>query len=1201
MPDATCGYSQSGWALGGVKAANILYASCSCYCGPNTPNTRAACGSVKEDKIFLKREDPVIKALLIASSAAVPSIFRTSFAMHPSDLIREIRKEYGLDIEIHDDQLRSAVGNLSLNLERACHNLSEELYTKSTHFIFEFIQNADDNTYPVGEHPTLAMALTRRSGYMDISTNEVGFNADNIRAICRIGDSTKKDRSKGFIGEKGIGFKSVFTVADVVDVISAGYAFKFDRTQRLGMIAPIVVDDMAHQPGTRFRLHLSPRTQYDELVARLRDIKPTLVLFLRKIQCMTIETDAGLLTVEKNDLGGGFTRVLRRDNHSHIRANDYLLVKRSVNTYSGEEKRKGILSSDLLLAFPVSEAREPLIDYNQDVHAFLALRSFGLPFIVQADFLTASNREDILVDRTWNKVLRDAIPDAFMDAVSTMQQQPSLKYTWMRYIPFGISNFFGPACTKLQELLRGAAIFECRDGISRRPSEVLILPQTYIDSDGHPLISDKYLPSYSYLSSSYNTSQDASILQRIGVDTISANQFLNGLRAMERDESLFSQSTSWWEKICDILRGMVWQHRHAITSLRLVPLADGNWTWVTPEVFFHSFLTDIPGDLTLKLLGVKEANVSAVAEQLRNLHTYSSGSLARNPHVLPSHAWFLFQHRHEVSLDPFPLQVLTRGSTILPASEVYMDHVRHTSPSLSDCLGEFGAPFLHSLYDMKRTDFLSEFHQWKDWLHRVMRVNIAPRISKSPSALSPEFRMFLEVSGTGTVLLFLKEYAPDIMASLRASPGALQQLREVRVVAKDGVSRPLQTTYIPRSPLTRFPHLPFLDLADPGDGVWDFLSELGVSFQLDSLFYLKQLRELSERSQDSSGREIFSEVEECYKQLAARFYDNDRADDIRSAFKNEDLIYVPPQRHPDSAGKWISSTDAVWDGPSSMRSRSTLRGLYPSLRQFFCEQIIIPPCPPDILYQELKTVSELYTDRPLDAAAHQQVHEILSDLGRLVSASSFARTADRLDWLKKLRHIAFVPVDIPSQSLAKEIWLRRLDDEFYVPDVDGSLASIFAGHVPLLSLPPLGSRGTLPRLYSLFQSEWLNCTKFLHTMVTKQVAQDGVDRTPRVDLATHYRSRVPYMIRTVRDPKMVPSVRSSVRLLEDIGVYEVRSDSVVHTYSLSGVVRTKEAPVGVEIEGTRCIILIGSACPEDSRDIGVPDVSAEPGFDEIGG
>jgi hypothetical protein len=72
------------------------------------------------------------------------------------------------------------------------------------------VQNADDNTYLEDVEPTLAFVL-QENGIV-VLNNERGFSAENIRALCDIGNSTKKGANRGYIGNKGIGFKSVFRV-----------------------------------------------------------------------------------------------------------------------------------------------------------------------------------------------------------------------------------------------------------------------------------------------------------------------------------------------------------------------------------------------------------------------------------------------------------------------------------------------------------------------------------------------------------------------------------------------------------------------------------------------------------------------------------------------------------------------------------------------------------------------------------------------------------------------------------------------------------------------------------------------------------------------------------------------------------------------------------------------------------------------------
>lgn len=101
--------------------------------------------------------------------------------------------------------------------------LATDLYKEDIHFIFELIQNAEDNTYKKkGSYPPyISFELTKTDpigtpksdGALIIRNNEIGFSSDNVDAICAVGQTTKK-KEQGYIGEKGIGFKSVFRVTE---------------------------------------------------------------------------------------------------------------------------------------------------------------------------------------------------------------------------------------------------------------------------------------------------------------------------------------------------------------------------------------------------------------------------------------------------------------------------------------------------------------------------------------------------------------------------------------------------------------------------------------------------------------------------------------------------------------------------------------------------------------------------------------------------------------------------------------------------------------------------------------------------------------------------------------------------------------------------------------------------------------------------
>lgn len=76
------------------------------------------------------------------------------------------------------------------------HRLAGQLNTKDTRFIYELIQNADDNHYPDGVEPFPAFKLHEEC--LTIESNEVSFTPENITASSKIAHSAK-ERKAGYI------------------------------------------------------------------------------------------------------------------------------------------------------------------------------------------------------------------------------------------------------------------------------------------------------------------------------------------------------------------------------------------------------------------------------------------------------------------------------------------------------------------------------------------------------------------------------------------------------------------------------------------------------------------------------------------------------------------------------------------------------------------------------------------------------------------------------------------------------------------------------------------------------------------------------------------------------------------------------------------------------------------------------------------
>lgn len=261
-------------------------------------------------------------------------------------------------------------------------SLSEQLYEKSTHFLLELIQNADDNTYSC-QTPTLSFSY--KPGCLRIDCNEVGFTAENVEAICAVNRSTKSGKmSDGeYIGEKGIGFKSVFKAADVVWISSRDFTFKFDNTKFLGMVTPIWADfPKATRPGcTSIYLQLSKDYEEETLIHELLTFDANLLIFLRQIK----EINIGVTHLEEQLWENNIrkTESLQGTNlvtYLHVGESTfpYLIRTHVIKNLPKELKRPNWHQTKILLAFPTAEFPEQPQLTPQNVYAFLPIRNYGL-------------------------------------------------------------------------------------------------------------------------------------------------------------------------------------------------------------------------------------------------------------------------------------------------------------------------------------------------------------------------------------------------------------------------------------------------------------------------------------------------------------------------------------------------------------------------------------------------------------------------------------------------------------------------------------------------------------------------------------------------------------------------------------------------------------------------------------------------------
>lgn len=401
-------------------------------------------------------------------------------------LIEQIRRsEYMIGMTLAPDAEAAAEG-MRRKLNSALRLLSDDLYSTKTHFILELVQNADDNAYAIGVGPEIHLTLSSEA--LTIWNNELGFTQANVRALCSVGESTKS-RKVGFIGEKGIGFKSVFQVSNAPQIHSNGFHFRFDMSkpeEHLGYVVPHWIEPSAAHAseGTTIVLPAKPSESFTSTV--LSELDARLLLFLRKLRRIDLRTPDERVSMRRLDEDGFVALLTSRqstDNEVKSSRQRYLRVAVNVSMAGAiDEKRPSTPDSEIVLAFPVDDAGKSLSTSECATFAFLPIRAFGFRFCIQADFLLSSAREDIQTARPWNAALRDAIAPAFVASLQHFRNRPALARTFLQFLPQEqelTHGFFAPVVQQMLEALAGTDCVLCATGQWRKPAEVMTAPAAF--------------------------------------------------------------------------------------------------------------------------------------------------------------------------------------------------------------------------------------------------------------------------------------------------------------------------------------------------------------------------------------------------------------------------------------------------------------------------------------------------------------------------------------------------------------------------------------------------------------------------------------------------------------------------------------------------------------------------------------------------
>ncbi|KAI1499875.1 hypothetical protein F5X99DRAFT_388501 [Biscogniauxia marginata] len=952
------------------------------------------------------------------------------------ELVQEIAAENGY---LSDDVLETLLPRARRDVDAMTHRfhrivgssvitLAQNLYTSNARFVFELLHNADDNHFSRARARNEVPYITFRVApqHIVVECNEDGFSPENLKAICDIGKSSKTG-AQGYIGEKGIGFKSVFMVAYKAHIQSGDFSFSFNHRPGqtgVGMITPVWEDTHDRPPDdiTRIKLFLHDDGDAASLDARRRliieqfeDIQGNCLLFLKNIGCINVifldadnqETSSvRYSTRSSSSTPHRISLIKSRDGGVSEEVSSYHVTKylahnlsRSENrTYTeAEEAAKVWGTSQVILAFQLDVAGlEPVIQ-SQQVFAFLPIRTMGFKFLIQADFVTQANRQDIITTSNRNQSLLEGIAQAFGIAIQELCTDDHLQYNWMRYLPqkddFPWDRYWLSLINRIKSEIATVPVMRPRsEGSLRLIRDVRELGHTMIYKD-KPLFND--IETEMYLSQCYDAA-DLHMLHEFGLEVMDMPLILDRVEAdlVHPRSKIKSASTSdqWHTAAAKLLSLPFEDYRfidrklclYMVQSLELIPLQNQTWVScenaVNPLTFPTVSGVMIPSDLKLSLidasavlnatraklfkhLGATQASVSQVRELV--FKHYQNLPLGHSPYPVEpalAHLEFLYrthtpksgdftQYQHVAVLTekrilkkPRSQDVYISDDCPFGARNILKEVTDSSEPSFS--APGFPVDFLLPVYldgpDSQQTS--EENKAWIDWLQNTLGVRTRLRLIDNDS-VTDLFRYIIDYR-TDALLGVLQDYWNVLNPAISGNRSIKNDIETILIPYGGKESTRLSSAYLP------IPYLksrclqyiddvslfPFLDLTNtlaPDDlNAWEFLHDVfGVGKSDDLNFYLDILQILKQHSVGSDESRR-QRIFDLYRQIYTKIINTDEST------KSQDLARVKSSFHADrfvflpGVRSWVKPSSCRWDAPREMR---TLYGLAWYYKPFFAE------------------------------------------------------------------------------------------------------------------------------------------------------------------------------------------------------------------------------------------------------------------------
>lgn len=344
-------------------------------------------------------------------------------------------------------------------LRRALERLIQ-LYTDKSHFLYELLQNAEDAE-------ATQIKFVQYDDRLEVYHDGKPFSKANLQGLCDIGKSDKVENYNQ-IGEFGVGFKSVFSICETVELYSEpanyrgdapdaapAFAVRIENFTDATDIAPSAMDSsfttkfvFPYAVGYQFSGFKTIQDLKNRVSAKLQNLGITTLLFMKHLEVIGYEIKFanyelnGEYLLEKKEINDHCLLVSALGRNSSVNKGkdeeiSYLKYSRSVDADS---------TRTVDIAFPVIQRGENDFECRKPKSPYISVyfpteTKSELDFIVQGPYRTTPNRSSIPADDIDNISLAKETAILLIDTLNELRGNGWLNMSFIKALPLSESAF----------------------------------------------------------------------------------------------------------------------------------------------------------------------------------------------------------------------------------------------------------------------------------------------------------------------------------------------------------------------------------------------------------------------------------------------------------------------------------------------------------------------------------------------------------------------------------------------------------------------------------------------------------------------------------------------------------------------------------------------------------------------------------------